>query len=399
MKKIHDRIWQVYVACFSHMSHALPQIIGRPSKNPGRVMRQTFLQISFTLLTLVFFAGPVLADQVVAPDTEIYQSHTMYLADSPYIIQGKFTIGSGGKLMIQPGVEIKFDAGAEIIVWHGGQLIARGTPTQMITFMANTEEPSPEYWRQILLYSGGNIFDFVLVRDSENGIYQDGKSSPVTNSHFLNNKFGVTLSYGASPDIMGNLFEGRNGIKVIGAYHDGQYYVPQPAIHYNMFSENGLNIHVVSKIGDISPFRIDAEQNTWGTRDLQGVQSLIFDGNDPGNEKSPYVDFNIAPELNAIGEKSAFENERMTFMVTAVNHDKDWDVIKMTTSPLPPGATFLPNDNGSGTFVWTPGSDQVGDHEVTFTVYDLLEETDMETVTIKVLSWDSDKEGDQIPPQ
>lgn len=83
-----------------------------------------------------------------------------------------------------------------------------------------------------------------------------------------------------------------------------------------------------------------------------------------------------APVLSLIGDKQATAGQTLTFTVTAT--DPNGDPLTFSAAGLPTGATF-----SNQTFTWTPASDQIGVHQVTFTVTDGSAE-DSETITITV---------------
>ncbi|MHC4745263.1 MAG: putative Ig domain-containing protein, partial [Planctomycetota bacterium] len=85
---------------------------------------------------------------------------------------------------------------------------------------------------------------------------------------------------------------------------------------------------------------------------------------------------NAAPVLSYIGAKSVDENTLLSFTISAT--DADGDSITLSASNLPTGASF-----SSPTFSWTPGYDQGGSYDVTFTASD-GNDTDSEVVTITV---------------
>ena len=94
------------------------------------------------------------------------------------------------------------------------------------------------------------------------------------------------------------------------------------------------------------------------------------------------VNENNAPILAAIGNKTVDENSLLTFIVTATDNEDPSPAL--TTSTLPGGASFIDNDDGTGTFSWTPDFSQGGDYNITFTATDDSSATDSEEITITV---------------
>ncbi|NUM55446.1 MAG: PQQ-dependent sugar dehydrogenase [Candidatus Hydrogenedentes bacterium] len=80
-------------------------------------------------------------------------------------------------------------------------------------------------------------------------------------------------------------------------------------------------------------------------------------------------DYNPAPVLDPIGNKTVDENELLQFSVSA--SDPDGATPALSASSLPSGASFVDNGNGTGTFTWTPNFFQAGTYQdVKFTATD-----------------------------
>ena len=98
---------------------------------------------------------------------------------------------------------------------------------------------------------------------------------------------------------------------------------------------------------------------------------------------------NQAPVLTVFPDSSFKEGIAFTRVVSAV--DPDGTVPSLTASDMPPGATFVDNGNGTGTFSWTPSFIQAGIYEISFIASDgSLADTKSVTLTIK-------EAGDQKP--
>ena len=90
--------------------------------------------------------------------------------NSPYLLTGDITIPAGSKLVIQPGVEVRFKpisddlSGGEdpnrIEIRVEGQLDAKGTVADSIRFISNGDVPASGDWYGIVIYnpsSGSNV--------------------------------------------------------------------------------------------------------------------------------------------------------------------------------------------------------------------------------------------------
>ena len=77
---------------------------------------------------------------------------------------------------------------------------------------------------------------------------------------------------------------------------------------------------------------------------------------------------NPPPVVDAIPDKTASLNETITFTVRAV--DPRGEAVTLSAEGLPPGATFVDNGNGTGTFTWRPSISQGGEYTITFIATD-----------------------------
>lgn len=83
-------------------------------------------------------------------------------ANSPYIVKSNLLLEAGAELIIEPGVEVKFDQG--IGFWIRGILNAVGTSNDWITFTSNSQTPQNNDWKGIV-FDGINSY----VADEEGG--------------------------------------------------------------------------------------------------------------------------------------------------------------------------------------------------------------------------------------
>jgi len=88
------------------------------------------------------------------PNTSITTEVRWELAGSPYIVTGDVQVWGAGKLIIEPGVVVKFNQGSQMLVSQGGTLIAQGTAAQPIVFTSSAPTPQPGDWGYI--YVGAN---------------------------------------------------------------------------------------------------------------------------------------------------------------------------------------------------------------------------------------------------
>jgi hypothetical protein len=91
---------------------------------------------------------------------------------------------------------------------------------------------------------------------------------------------------------------------------------------------------------------------------------------------------NQPPILDPIGDKSTDEGVNLNFPVTA--SDPDGGPPQLTAEPLPDGAGFTDNGDGSGAFDWTPDFTQAGAYGITFYATDDSGAVDFEAITVTV---------------
>ncbi len=92
---------------------------------------------------------------------------------------------------------------------------------------------------------------------------------------------------------------------------------------------------------------------------------------------------NEPPVLNPIGPQSTTEGVNLNFAVSATDAES---TPSLSTSILPQGAGFTDNEDGTGSFNWTPVFPQAGNYNVTFYATDDASAIDSETVLITVTS-------------
>jgi hypothetical protein len=91
---------------------------------------------------------------------------------------------------------------------------------------------------------------------------------------------------------------------------------------------------------------------------------------------------NTSPSLDPIGNKTIEVGSNLNFTVTAM--DPESDPLTLSAAPLPSGANFTDNGDGTGVFNWTPTGIDAGPHSVTFRAEDTSGLFDEEMITITV---------------
>ncbi|HEX6641854.1 MAG TPA: DUF6531 domain-containing protein, partial [Thermoanaerobaculia bacterium] len=71
---------------------------------------------------------------------DVTSNTTWTLANSPYVVTGTINVQSPAVLTIEPGVIVKFETGASLLVQAGATLTANGTSTSPITFTSYKDD-------------------------------------------------------------------------------------------------------------------------------------------------------------------------------------------------------------------------------------------------------------------
>jgi len=135
-------------------------------------------------------------------------------------------------------------------------------------------------------------------------------------------------------------------------------------------------------------FDANSGRFTWTpTFDQAGKYAIEFqvtDGQGASVTESVLVDVeneNRAPKINSPGNQSVKEGHALQFEVTATDPDKeDQGNLRFSCGNLPSGAQL----KESGSFSWTPGIDQQGNYDLTFTVKDAGGLSDSVTISVQV---------------
>lgn len=126
-----------------------------------------------------------------------------------------------------------------------------------------------------------------------------------------------------------------------------------------------------------SPYFVTFEASDGSFTDTETVEISVTEANE-------------APHLETIGNREVNEEELLTFVVSA--HDHNGTIPALSAANLPAGASFVDNGDGTGEFAWTPqpGAAIGSPYLVTFYASD-GELVSSETIAVTVLA------GNQAP--
>ncbi|UJB64238.1 hypothetical protein YS110_05445 [Acidovorax sp. YS12] len=132
----------------------------------------------------------------------IGSSTTWRAAQSPYVLQGDVILDNNATLVIEPGVEVRMEAGASFTLRRGA-LQALGTAAQPIVVTSNAATPAPGDWSQ-WRFTAGTVsaqtqLDNVRIAYGS-GVVIEG-ASPVLNNVAIQNHSGpaIGIDLAASP--------------------------------------------------------------------------------------------------------------------------------------------------------------------------------------------------------
>ena len=225
-------------------------------------------------------------------------------------------------------------------------------------------------WRMVQTNSGAiqlNQWYFAsLTFDYNSGmmiLYVNG--APVDSAVVPSYKLDVT-----DPGVLIGATQGAFAWK--GKIDDARIYnkVLSPEQIAAMYTANGDNIIVAGETadGDIWQSEVTAFSSTEASVPYASNQLSIGAVNQP-------------PTLATIGPQSIDEGSTLTIPVFA--SDPDAVTPSLSVAPIPANALFVDNNNGTGTFTFTPDYSQQGLLNITFTATDGIE-SDSETVIITV---------------
>ncbi len=179
------------------------------------------------------------------------------LGQSPYLVDGEVTIDGGATLFIQPGVTLRFNSGASIVVKNGG-IDARGTPEGWITFTSSDSSPLPGAFPAAVRFekSGAvaSYFRYSIFEFAETALEIASGAPEIDHCLIARNvQAGIKVTHEGAPKISYSTFTqntGTGALVVLGA--------ARPRVNRNNFLENHFSIQSHSTI------YIDARENWWG---------------------------------------------------------------------------------------------------------------------------------------
>ncbi|MEJ2543782.1 MAG: energy transducer TonB [Calditrichaceae bacterium] len=250
-------------------------------------------------------------------------------------ITGDVVVAKTGILIIEQGTKIVFEpqkdskksgedpTRCELVV--KGVLLAKGTANNKIVFTSAAKSPRMGDWYGIQIASSrqGSEIEYAIVEYAYDGITIKKSSPQITNSHIrYNYNSGLTIEIKANPRLIANIIS-ENGYAGIVCRLNANPYMSENMISLNQIGiivfgksqpnlgslEEGSNYNIGQNtiINNVeydfhnhSSQPIMAENNSWGTSNLNEIENQIYDSQD--ESKYGTVDFQpvLGSQRNAV---------------------------------------------------------------------------------------------------
>ena len=185
-------------------------------------------------------SGPTYVSGFISTNT------TWTSVDSPYIVRGDVVVEEGVKLIIDPGVTVKFESEKELII--DGILNANGNKQDKVIFTSANLSASPEDWGSIYFRKGstGSITNCSIAYTNK-GVKIEYSSPLISECEISNSATGIWIRGGqswsggaaAAPEILNNRIHDNFGHGICAYGHCGS-----PIICGNVITNNSGGISV-----------------------------------------------------------------------------------------------------------------------------------------------------------
>ena len=169
----------------------------------------------------LFIVIVIISAQILSAQTNVSGevSGIWELANSPYIVVGDISIVGDSLLVIEAGVEVRFEGFYQFVAY--GILSAIGTEAEPILFTSNAAIPNPGDWYNIDLFDS-SLMQYCIVEYA-------GQPEPATN------RFAIRLS--GSSEVLNNVIR-HNNVSGIGAIYESSI------IRGNLIYDNSTDFFV-----------------------------------------------------------------------------------------------------------------------------------------------------------
>ncbi|MCL4459600.1 MAG: Ig-like domain-containing protein [Chloroflexi bacterium] len=203
----------------------------------------------------------------------IYANTTWDLGKSPYIVTGTVTLFPGCTLTIEPGVQVRFAAGATLII--RGALVAEGTATNRIVFTSDSPAPIKGIWGgiQVATNQGGKVsLKFVTVEYAQTALSVEccwsGGPVNISDSVFTNNVTALGGYAGWDMQVDRSTFE-KNTYAVMSA---------DKKISNSVFRDNRYGLYETERVSVYGSTFTGHEVALWGGRGVVKYSTIANNG-------------------------------------------------------------------------------------------------------------------------
>jgi len=133
---------------------------------------------------------------------------TFRAEDGPFYIQGSVTVPAGQVLNFEAGSKI-YIGGKYSTITVFGQLLAKGTAENPVTFLSGKAEPNPWDWDRIYIRTRNRcVFEHVVLQHANYGIMVENGSAIIKNSVFKKNSLHGLVARNATVSLSNTKFSG-----------------------------------------------------------------------------------------------------------------------------------------------------------------------------------------------
>ncbi len=293
-----------------------------------------YIKVKFTyLVMLILFSVFAVFAQTRTIDGQTISQTVSWSGEIR--ITGDVVVAPTGILIIEQGTKIIFEAQTDskksgedptrCELQIKGVLLAKGTANNKIIFTSSSKSPRMGDWYGIQISSSrqGSEIEYTIVEYAYDGITIKKSSPQITNSHIrYNYNSGVTIEIKANPKLIANVIS-ENGYAGIVCRLNANPYLSENMIALNQIGiivfgkskpnlgslEKGTNYNIGQNtiINNVeydfhnhSSEPIMAENNSWGTTNINEINKQIYDSLD--ESKYGMVDFEpvLGSQRNAV---------------------------------------------------------------------------------------------------
>lgn len=201
-----------------------------------------------TLITLLFTVVLFTSTQAQTIISSDEVSGIWSKTKSPYIVQGRPRIEANKSLIIQAGVEVRFEADAQLRAYGSSTIIADGTAEAPIIFTSASNNPQPGDWESVLVSDTETrcSFSFCEIEFSTVGLVVQAFGSGCNNGYNATTVENCTFRYNEKSGLQIAAY----GSSTSGCIPFGSLGTSSPEVHHNFFYENtGTAVWIISSDG------------------------------------------------------------------------------------------------------------------------------------------------------